>query len=72
MSRPRRCPVCQVIRLSGIPETWFFVGSSEACEYICSRECLVKYVNALPQKELPPLAKVNEGGCHVIHPHRRE
>ena len=67
----RRCPICQVLHLEAVPETWFFVGSPEACEYLCSRECLVKYVAALAQKELPPLAKVKSGGCHVIA-HRRD
>ena len=66
----RTCPVCGSVLLPQDMDTWFFVGSPEDCRYVCSRECLVKYVGTLPDRPaLPRMGKIK-----VLHcpPHRRE
>jgi len=51
---------------------WFFVMTSNGGAMICSRKCLVKFVNALPEQEVPPIATLKNGLCKVVVPHRRE
>jgi hypothetical protein len=67
-----RCAVCEAPRTVAIvADTWFFVGGPNACKHVCSRECLVKFVQSLPEQK-PPVARLKYDGYHVIHPHRRE
>ena len=70
MSQPgqKQCPVCQAPLIPQDLDTWFFVGSPEDCRYLCSRECLVKYVNALPESTIPRLGKIKVLHCPLASP----
>ncbi len=67
-----RCAVCSAPRTCSTKDTWFFIGGPNAYKHVCSRECLVKFVQSLPDRAVPPLARLDRDGCHVITPHRRE
>ena len=66
------CPICGAPRRMVSNDTWFFVMSAGSATLVCSRQCLIAFVNALPEKTVPPIARLKHGGCHVITPHRRE
>lgn len=66
-----RCAVCEAPRTCSTEDTWFFVTTPKGPCHVCSRDCLVKFVQALPEDK-PPLARLKHSGCHVLLPHRRE
>jgi hypothetical protein len=66
------CPICKSQRGTTDVDMWFFVMTSNGGAMICSRKCLVKFVNALPEQEVPPIATLKNGLCKVVVPHRRE
>jgi hypothetical protein len=66
------CPICGAPRPAVSNDTWFFVATPQGASVVCSRLCLLKFVQALPEKELPPVVRLKQGTHHVIMPHRRE
>ena len=65
------CAICGAPRKLSTDDTWFFIGGQKACRHVCSRECLVKFVQALPADK-PPIAKVKYDGYHIVTPQRRD
>lgn len=66
------CPICGASRKAVSNDTWFFVASPGGAAVVCSRACLIEFITALEQKEAPPVARLKQGTCHVILPHRRD
>ena len=52
-------------------DTWFFVcDQAHRVHHLCSRECLVQWVDKLGPPE--SLTRLKAGGFHIITPSRRE
>jgi hypothetical protein len=69
-SAPTQCAICGAARSAGSPDTWFFVAWPSGSKYLCSRACLVKWVN--DNGPTSSLTRLKTGGYHIITPHRRE
>ena len=66
----RKCAICGAMKDLVSNDTWFFVGGPSASKVLCGRDCLVQFINSLPE-DPPPLARLKQGGCHVIIPGRK-
>ena len=65
------CAVCGEVKpLAATIDTWFFVAGPTGSQHLCSRECLVRWVEGKGRAD--SLTRLKNGGYHIIRPHRRE
>jgi hypothetical protein len=64
----RKCAICGAEKDLVNEETWFFIGGPSASKVLCSRECLIQFINSLPEEQPPSLLRLKHGSCHVIIP----